>query len=690
MTARLAAVLAVAFALAAPSGPAVGAPAGSEAAAGSKASAAADATGDERPILGFHHDGVAPERRLEALLVSLPQADRMERDAHLLTRAPHVAGTPENEAVARYIARSFEEAGLEVELKRYPVYLGYVRRARLEQVEPEPRLLGSAEEPISGDDDTLDERAALNWNAYSTSCDLTREVVYANYGRPEDLDRLERLGVEVKDRILLERYYHGYRGGKVLEARSRGAAAVLFFSDPADDGYVRGDPYPDGPWGPESHLQRGATALDFFVPGDPLTPGWPSRPNGRRIRPEEAASLPRFPSMPISGRDARTILAALRGPVVPAGWQGGLPLTYHVGPGPSRLHLTIDASFETRTITDVIGRLRGSEEPERSIVLGNHHDAWFYGAVDPISGTATMLELARAAGELARRGLRPRRTLVFGNWDAEEFTLTGSTEWGEEFERDLRRNAIACLNVDSTLAGALSASVVPSMRELVSGALRDLQDPATGRDLYTTAAAATDGGESFAALYGASTAMPDSAATSAHETPGGLPGSVSAIGKPPVPAPAVSYGLLGSGSDYTVFFNHLGIPSLDLAFDGPYGVYHSVYDDHLWMTRFGDPGARYQILTAKLWGLLAYRLANADILPFEERPYATDIEAYLADLETSAGRSRETPLPDLTDLRAALAAWKQAAGAVDGARTAAFAGPRPDHKALRLANAALM
>jgi N-acetylated-alpha-linked acidic dipeptidase len=526
--------------------------------------------------------------------------------------------------------------------------MGYVKSALLEQVAPEPKRLTSPEEGVPEDKDASDPRAALNWNAYSPSCDLTREVVFVNHARPEDFAALDRLGVSVKDRLVLARYYRGYRGGKAQEAQKRGAAGIIFYSDPMEDGYYRGDVYPHGPWGPDSHFQRGATAFDYIVPGDPLTPGWASLPGAKRINPRQAESLPRIPSVPISWRDALVIFRNLAGPAVPRGWQGGLPLTYHVGPGPSRLHLKIEASFETRAITNVIGVLRGSDEPEKIVLLGNHHDAWVYGAVDPISGTATMIELARVAGELRRRGFPPRRTLVFGNWDAEEWTLTGSTEWGEERKDDLARNGVACLNIDSSASGPnFQASVVPTLRRLISEALRDVRDPKSGEDLYTVTLRA-DEEDAFTPIYNA-----PAVEQQAHR---------------------INYDILGSGSDYTVFFNHIGMPSLDAGFDGPYGVYHSVLDNHFWMSRFGDPGFLYHTAMVRVWGLLAYRMANADILPFEESPYPADVKQYLDDLEKSASAAR---LPDLADLRAAIAGWEKAAADFDAGVAAALGGEQP-------------
>ena len=610
-------------------------------------------------IHGFHREALGRQRLLEKFLQEQPDRARLETHSRILSARPHVAGTPENEEVARYIAERFREAGLATEIKSYSVYLGYVKEARLDQVEPVPARLANPEDDAR---DSADPWLRLNWNAYSPTCDLTREVVYANHGLPEDYAALESLGVSVKERILLVRYFRGYRGGKALLAQRRGAAGVIFYSDPADDGFAKGDVWPEGAWGPESHIQRGAAVYDFIVPGDPLTPGWASVAGARRIRPEDSEVLPRLPTIPISWRDAQVILKNLAGPAVPRGFQGGLPLTYHVGPGPSRVRLRIESAFETRPIHNVIGVLRGSEEPERKILLTNHHDAWVYGACDPISGTATMLELARLAGELKRRGMAPRRTLVFASVDGEEMTLTGSTEWGEENRDDLSENAVACLNVDAAAAGPIFwPAAVPGLRRLITETLRDVADPKSGRDLL----AVTSGGSSvqgFRELY-LEAADPPAAGDLQVELP-------------------------GSGSDYTVFLNHLGIPSADLAFDGPHGVFHSMYDTHAWMARYGDPGFLYHAAMVRVWGLMAYRLANADLLPFEESPYAADVRKYLADLETQ-GRRWEG-LPDLADLQAALGEWEKEAAALDGRVGKALSGARPAPRALRAANAALI
>jgi N-acetylated-alpha-linked acidic dipeptidase len=569
----------------------------------------------ERGLLGFTDAHAARQREIEEGFLALPDPARCEAHHRELTRAPHTAGTEGSRRVAEYVAARFREYGLETEVPSYDVLLSYPRKVELEMVAPRPVRLARREEPLPEDPSSSDPTASGPWHAYAKSGEVEADVVYVNHGRPEDYDRLAYIGVDVRGKVALARYFGGYRGGKSLEAERRGVAALITYSDPAEDGYVQGDVYPRGPWGNDSHVQRGANVYDFIVPGDPLTPGWPSLAGARRIPEAESRILPKIPSLPLSFRDARVLLEALEGPVRPTReWQGGGPFAYHVGPGPARVRLRIDVSRETRTIRDVIGRVRGGDpDPavaRQIVLLSNHHDAWTFGGVDPSSGTATALELARSLGDLVRRGLRPRRTIVLGIWDAEEFTLTGSTEWGEEHRDELAREAVACLNVDASTSGdQLSASAVPSLRPLLYEAARSLPDPKGRGTVYDVWHAGQEGNlRGYGVVAGERTADPPVA-------------------------------ILGSGSDYTVFFNHIGVPSADLVFDGPYGVYHSIYDTHEWMRRVGDPGFRYHAAMARLWGLLALRLANADVLPLDYGAYGRDLLAYLDDLATLA-RSR--------------------------------------------------
>ena len=597
------------------------------------------------PLRGFTETRAAWQREYERRLVALPKSEECDAILRELTRTPHLAGTPGNARVAEYLANEYRKAGFRVETPRYDVLLSYPRSAKIELVNPkEPGVtLGRGEEPIAADPDTAIPEAAIPWNAYAPSGEVTGEVVYVNRGAPEDYDRLAKLGVEVRGRVVLARYFGGYRGGKSLEAEKRGALALLVFSDPIDDGAARGPVYPDGPWGPESHFQRGADVYDFKIPGDPLTPGWPSRPGLKRIPPKESPALPKIPMMPLSARDAAEILRRLRGPAVPdAEWQGRAllgsePYGYHVGPGPARVHLAIENTRETRTITDVIATLEGTDFPGQKILLSNHYDAWVYGAADPSSGTAALLSLGRALGMLASQGWKPRRTIVIAAWDAEEYTLTGSTEWGEENANDLAENAVVCINVDEGAHGKnFSPSASPLLFETRREVARDLPDPGDSKRTLADAwreSAGYVGVGSYAAPAGARETLPVS--------------------------------ILGSGSDYTVFFNRLGIASADLTFDGPYGVYHSVYDTYRWMATQGDPGFRYTAAMARYAGILALRFANADLLPYDAAAYGREIARYarsLSELPAAGALALE-----LGDLANKAESWSAAAAAAENA-----------------------
>jgi N-acetylated-alpha-linked acidic dipeptidase len=587
--------------------------------------AAAQASGDDA-LRGFATESSARERAAEQALLSLPSPERCREHHRELTRRPHTAGTEESRRVAEYVAARFRENGLTTEIVSYDVLLSSPRSVEVELVAPVSARLATREDAIPEDPDSAQPGISGPWHAYAKSGTVEADVVYVNHGRSQDYEALARLGIDVRGRIVLARHFKGYRGGKSLEAEKRGVAALVTYSDPEEDGYVQGDVFPRGPWGPDSHVQRGANVYDFIVPGDPLTPGWASTAGARRIPESESRILPKIPSVPLSFRDARRILEALGGPARPArDWQGGGPFTYHVGPGPARVRLKVDVTRETRAIHDVIARLPGTDPAvkDQVVLLSNHHDAWTFGGVDPSSGTATAIELSRALGELARKGHAPRRTIVFGIWDAEEFTLTGSTEWGEEHAESLAANAVACLNVDSSTQGdRLSVGAVPSLRAFVYDAARAVPDPKGRGSLYDVWRAAGAGSATggYGVVAGARTEDP----------------------------PVL---VLGSGSDYTVFLNHLGVPSMDLTFDGPYGVYHSAYDSHEWMSRFGDPGFAYHAAMARLWGVMALRLANADVLPFDYSFYGRDLLVYLDDV-AKAAETRQVPL-DLTAARAA-------------------------------------
>jgi N-acetylated-alpha-linked acidic dipeptidase len=556
------------------------------------------------PIYGFFAGSLPAQRNLERRILRLPSTDRIKSDHRHLTEEPHVAGSPRDRELAEWTAARWRAAGLEeVQIVEHDVLLPYPEEVTVEMTAPKPWRASQREEPIEGDKDTFADDVGIPHHAYSASGEVTAPVVYAGSGNPADYDWLASQGIDIRGRVALVRYSvpYSYRGFKALTAQRRGAAGILIYSDPADDGYGKGKVYPDGPWGPESHIQRGGIVYDFMVPGDPLTPGWPSIAGSRRIAQSDAVSLPAILSVPMSYKDARVILESLGGPASPRGWQGGLPFTYRVGPGPATVRIRVRNDDKVRPIWTVTGRIRGTAEPDRWVIVGNHRDAWIYGGVDPSSGSASMMELARTLGAIAKDGIRPKRTIVFASWDAEEFTLTSSTEWGEQFEQELREKAVAYLNVDSSASGPnFTAAAVPALNRFVAEAAAAVEDPRTSVPI-------TD------AWRHRGTRERGSLPTGAGED--------------------LVNNRLGSGSDYTVFLNFLGVPIVDMTFDGPYGVYHSMYDNHQWVSRIGDPGFRYHAAMTRLWGVMATRLANADLLPLDYRPYAARVDEFLNELE---------------------------------------------------------
>lgn len=568
-----------------------------------------------------------------------------------------MAGSKRNYELAQYVAQQWREYGLQdVTLIEHPVYLPWPVRYEATIVGRVEEKLSLKEEPIPEDKDSYSTEVGIPYCAYSADIDVTAEVVYVNSGNPEDYDLLAKSGIEVRGKIALARYSvpYSYRGFKALTAQKRGAAALLLYSDPAEDGYKKGAVYPWGPWGPESHLQRGGIVYDFNLPGDPRTPGWASVPGGRFLPAESAVSMPTVAAAPMSYKDARRILERMGGPRAPDSWQGGLPFKYHLGPGPVKLHLVIENDKKVRSIWNVVGRLRGVELPDEWVVLGNHRDAWVFGGVDPSSGSATMMETARAFGELARKGWKPRRTIVFGSWDAEEFTLTGSTEWGELEADRLKAGALAYLNVDSSSSGPnFSASAVPALTDFLRDVARAVPDPG--------------GGSIFEAWR-----------RSEQKKPGEPPNVTTR---------------LGSGSDYTVFLNFLGVPVADLTFDGPYGVYHSVYDSFTWVDRIGDPGYYYHAAMARYWAVAALRLSECDYVPLNYVNYAREVQTYLNEV-AKAARERKVEV-DLSAARKAATEWEQASSAaIETAEKASTTGGRARveqiHKALIRVERALL
>ena len=584
---------------------------------------------------GYLPARAAAQRALERRFLSTPSPVRI-REAHaFLTDKPHMAGTPRDRELAEWTRDRFASFGLEeVQITTHEVLLPWPLEVSVEMTAPRSWRASMREDPIDGDRYTQipPAEAGLPYHAYAASGEVTAPVVYAGSGNPSDYDSLARQGLDIRGRIALVRYSvpYSYRGFKALTAEQRGAAGILIYSDPEDDGAGKGAVYPKGPWGPESHIQRGGIVYDFMVPGDPLTPGWASLPGAERIDRRDAVSLPRIVSAPMSYKDARVLLDAL-----------GVGTDRKARQDPSRLpivRLTARQDEAIRPIWTVTGTIRGVESPDEMVIVGNHRDAWIYGGVDPSSGSAALVELARSLAELTRTGWRPKRSILFASWDAEEFTLTSSTEWGEQHQARLREHAVAYLNVDSAASGrAFTANAVPALNRAIAEAAGAVRDPDAG--------------------------MPVSAVARERraEERGALPAGNSSD---------LVDNRLGSGSDYTVFLNFLGVPVADLTFDGPYGVYHSIYDNHNWVARIGDPGFRYHVALVQVWGLLAMRLADADILPLDYAPYASRLQEFAREVE----RRRPTVAPDaFHTLDAAIQSLGVAAAELNGRRDRALA-----------------
>jgi N-acetylated-alpha-linked acidic dipeptidase len=558
-------------------------------------------------IQGFTPASAARETEIEQKFKAIPSPDEERKQHRFFTAEPHIAGSKRNNDLARYIADQWREQGLEdVTMRQYDVYSTAPKKTFLEMVAPVHYRASLQEDAYSVDPDTKNPSVSSAWTGMSISGDLTAPVIYAHSGNPDDYAELRKHGIDVKGKIVLVRYSnpYSYRGFKALTAEKEGAAAILIYSDPMEDGYKKGKVFPEGPWGPESHIQRGAITYDFMVPGDPQTPGWASVPGAKRIPLDQAVSVPRIMALPLSWKDAKPLLENMNGPIAPENWQGGLPIRYRLG-GNVRVHLKIDMDNSVKPYYVVEARIRGSELPEEVVVLGNHRDAWVFGGVDPSSGTASMMELTRAFGKLLKQGVRPKRTIVICSWDGEEVGLTGSTEWGEQFADELRKNAVAYINVDSSTSGSdFEGSAIGSLAPMLVETSRTIQDP-SGKSLY---AAWKQSSVRKKAEAKASEELTDAHLTDTR---------------------------IGSGSDHTVFLNFLGMPVIGLDFDGPYGVYHSMYDNFYWMNHFGDPGYRYHTLMSQLWGVLALRLANADFLPFDFAAYARTIREFVAELSKS-------------------------------------------------------
>ena len=566
---------------------------------------------------GFTAENAITQKRYETEFKERLSVERSRRKLRYLTEEPHLAGTENSRKVVEYLRSEFESYGLQVQVYEYHVYLPYPLEVHVELVSPTQHLAVSKESGWEWDKDSYETDIVPGYNAYSPDGDVTAELVYVNRGLPEDYEILNARGVSVEGKICIARYGGSYRGVKAKVAGDNGAVALILYSDPKDDGYIRGDVYPRGPWRSADAIQRGTVKYIFQHASDPLTPGWAATKDAQRIPIAEATDLPQIPVVPIAYRDAEPFLKALAGSNVPSEWQGGLPFTYHIGPGPAKVHIKVRCEHSTRPIYNVIAKLEGTEYPDEWVILGNHHDAWVYGAADPGSGTTALLEVAESLGELAEEGVRPKRTIVFASWDAEEFGILGSTEWVEDLKTELQEKTVAYLNVDiAATGGRFYVSATPSLRELIRDVTENVIDPRTLKPVYENWKTKQE-----------------------REIP--------------------QIGNLGSGSDHSPFVGHAGISAVSMGFGGPYGVYHAMQDNFYWMEHFGDPTFQYQVAMSKIWGTLALQLANADILPFDYETYATDLMVPVKLLQNSGSESKIAR--EVKALDELLTEWQQAA-----------------------------
>jgi N-acetylated-alpha-linked acidic dipeptidase len=598
--------------------------------------------GSSAPLFGFQNSSEEMAREIRFMVV--PDPKLAEEHLRILTQAPHMAGTVEDKATADYVAQKFRDAGLETEVVEYRVWMNYPSEISVDVTAPAGVTMhGPTRERVNGDPYQDDPRVVTPFNSMSPSGDVEAEVVYANYGTPDDFQKLEQLKIDVRGKIVLVRYGQNFRGVKAFVAQEHGAAGVLIYSDPADDGWRHGDKYPQGPWRPDTGVQRGSIGYMFQFPGDPTTPGIasvPSLPDSKRTPPEQSAQLPKIPTTPISYADAWPILEHLGGPDSPRDWQGSLPFTYHVGPGPITVKMHLKQDYQLRTIWDVIGRVRGGKLADEWVVAGNHRDAWVYGAVDPNSGTAAMLESVHGIGELIKSGWKPKRTIIFGSWDAEEEGLIGSTEWGEQHESDLA-SAVAYFNMDVAVSGAkFGASSVPTLKQFLREVTKVIPGPKGGMlydDWRKTSQAGADADRKPTQDIGGTERLP--AAQSKSD---------------------ISVGDLGSGSDYTVFLQHLGVPSADVSSSGSYGVYHSVFDNFNWFKKFGDPDFIYEQEMARVFGVETIRMAEADVLPYDYEEYGKEIAAYIDAARRKADNAFGSQSPNFAEATHAAHQFEQA------------------------------
>jgi N-acetylated-alpha-linked acidic dipeptidase len=588
-------------------------------------------------MLGFSAthvlDEQATERRFDADL----NAAQLREWMQTMASEPNQVGSAHDKANAEFMLRKFREWGWDASIETFSVLYPTPKHLSLQLLAPKRFTARLHEPPIAGDATSAKTAGALPpYNVYGADGDVSGELVYVNYGMPEDYKELDRRAISVKGKIVIARYRGGWRGLKPKLAYEHGAIGCLIYSDPRDDGYFLGDVYPQGGWRPADGVQRGSVADLTIASGDPLTPGVGATADAQRLPLSEARTLMKIPVLPISYADAQPLLAALSGPVAPVSWRGALPITYHIGAGPAKVRLQVQSDWSLKPIYDVIARIAGSELPDEWVVRGNHHDGWVFGAWDPLAGNSALMAEAKAIGALLKSGWRPRRTLIYASWDGEEPGMLGSTEWVETHAQELKRHAVVYVNSDTNARGFLQANGSHSLQRLVNEVSAGIHDPETGGSVQARLRAKL---------------RVDAFQSSAPNE------QLKRLAQAAASAADVPIGALGSGSDFTPFLQHLGIATLDLRYEGEgddEGVYHSVYDSFDHYVRFGDPGFVYGIAEAQTVGHLILRVADADVLPLQFADAAEALEGYLRELHKLAYDQGEHA-QSLADLRQARA-----------------------------------
>ena len=604
---------------------------------------------------GFTPARQATEEKLETEFKKQQSSESFKNHLEHLSSVPHVAGTPENERVRDYIAETMRKAGWQVDIYPHDIYLPKgPGEIAVELVEPIRQPLNTREYIFEQDKYAKDPRLMPGWNAYSGSGDVTAEIVYANYGRKEDFEQLKAMGISVKGKIVMARYGGNFRGYKAQHAEAAGAAGVIIYTDPGDNGYTKGLTFPEGPQPSESVIQRGSL-LTVPYTGDPLTPGEPALPMDgkikiKRLDPKDVA-LHKIPVTPLPYGSAVEILKRMTGPkAVPTGWQGGLPFTYRLEGGSAlKVRLMVKQEKAITRIYQVVGTLTGSEFPDEWVIAGCHYDAWAFGATDPNSGTAMLLSMTESMGKLAKNGQRPRRTIKVAHWDAEEFGVIGSAEWTEQFRDELTKKAVAYMNYDAAVSGRIfSASASPSMKKILIEATQSVQYPDSNKTVYQHWL--SQGGRSGGSTVGIAKAP----ALAANE-------------------PVI--GNLGGGSDHIGPYMHAGVPSLNAGTGGP-TLYHSSYDDLFFYDKFADPTYKMGPMMEQVVGTLTFRLANADLLPYDLARYPKDLETHLKAAEKAI--KAYAPTYSIEPVLTAVADLKKTADAAEAARQAYLQAGRTD------------